>query len=124
MFTPTRIRETLGTVRALQDSYYHGRVLHRSAARQMTMDATWLLNILTWVAFFGVGIVPLIISLRVKVRTLRILSLLLGSFAIIHGLYHLSLAYSMYFFSEVILDPLSVAFLVAFGIYYSKKAVI
>jgi len=90
----------------------------------MALDVTWLLNILAWVALFGVGIVPLIISFRVKVRSLRILSLLLGVFAIIHGLYHLSEAYSMDFYSDVILEPISVAFLLAFGIYYSKKAVI
>lgn len=90
----------------------------------MAMDINWLLNILAWAALFGVGIVPLIISLRVKIRSLRILSLLLGLFAIIHGLYHLSEAYSMSFYSDVILEPISVAFLLAFGIYYSKKAVI
>jgi hypothetical protein len=90
----------------------------------MTMDINWLLNILAWIALFGVGIVPLIISFRVKVRSLRILSLLLGLFAIIHGLYHLSEVFSMDFFSDVILEPISVAFLLAFGIYYSKKAVI
>jgi hypothetical protein len=90
----------------------------------MMIDINWLLNILAWIALFGVGIVPLIISFRVKVRSLRILSLLLGLFAIIHGSYHLSEAYSMDFFSDVILEPISVAFLLAFGIYYSKKAVI
>lgn len=89
----------------------------------MTIDINWLLNILAWVALFGVGIVPLIISFRVKIRSLRILSLMLGLFAIVHGLYHLSEAYSMDFYSDVILEPISVAFLLAFGIYYSKKAV-
>ena len=87
------------------------------------VDVSWLLNFLAWVALFGVGIVPLIISFRVKVRSLRIISLLLGLFAITHGLYHLSEAYSMDFFSDVILEPISVLFLLAFGIYYSKKAV-
>ena len=90
----------------------------------MAIDTNWLLNILAWIALFGVGIVPLIISFRVKVRSLRILSLLLGLFAIIHGFYHLGEAYSMDFFSDVILEPLSIVFLLAFGVYYSKKAVI
>ncbi len=88
----------------------------------MTIDVTWLLNILAWAALFGVGIVPLIISFRVKVRSLRILSLLLGLFAITHGLYHLSEAYGIDLLSDGILEPISVTFLLAFGFYYSKKA--
>jgi hypothetical protein len=84
---------------------------------------TWLLNVLAWTALFGVGIVPLIISVRVKVRSLRILSLLLGLFAIAHGFYHLSEAYGLDFYSDVFLEPISVVFLLAFGVYYSKKTV-
>ena len=90
----------------------------------MTIDVTWLLNLLAWIALFGVGIVPLVISVRVKVRSVRIISLLLGLFAMVHGLYHLSEAYGMDFYSDVILEPLSVVFLLAFGVYYSKKTVI
>jgi hypothetical protein len=85
-------------------------------------DLTWLLNLLTWVAFFGVGIVPILIAIQVKALALRVLSVLLGLFAISHGLYHLALAYGLYFIAEVILEPVSVVFLLAFGIYYSKKA--
>jgi hypothetical protein len=88
----------------------------------MMLDVTWLLNILAWIALFAVGIVPLIISFRVKVRSLRLLSLLLGLFAITHGLYHLSEAYGIGFLSDGILEPISVSFLLAFGFYYSKKA--
>ena len=86
------------------------------------MTLEWLLNILAWVALFGVGIVPLLISFKVKVRSLRILSLLLGLFAVTHGMYHLSVAYGIDFLSDVILEPISVGFLLAFGFYYSKKA--
>jgi hypothetical protein len=88
----------------------------------MTLDVTWLLNILAWVALFIVGIVPLIISFKANVRSLRLLSLLLGLFAITHGLYHLSVAYGIDFLSDGILEPISVSFLLAFGFYYSKKA--
>ena len=88
------------------------------------MTLEWLLNILAWVALFGVGIVPLLISFKVKVRSLRILSLLLGLFAITHGMYHLSEAYGINILSDVILEPISVGFLLAFGFYYSKKAAV
>ena len=87
------------------------------------MDLEWLLNFLAWVALFGVGIVPLVISIRVKIFSLRVLSLLLGLFAVLHGLYHLTEAYGLDFYSDVVLEPISVVFLLAFGVYYSKKAV-
>lgn len=86
------------------------------------MNVIWLLNILTWGAFFGVAIVPMIIAIKVRSGPLRKLSLLLGVFAVAHGLYHLTLAYGLYFVANIILGPVSVTFLLAFGLYYSKKA--
>jgi hypothetical protein len=85
-------------------------------------DPIWLLNVLTWAAFFGVAIVPVLVAIQVKSFALRVLSLLLGLFAITHGLYHLTLAYGLFFVAQVILEPVSVTFLLAFGIYYSRKA--
>ena len=86
------------------------------------MDVIWLLNTLTWAAFFGVAVVPIIIAIRVRSVPLRKLSLLLGIFAIAHGLYHLALAYGTYYIANTILEPVSVTFLLAFGLYYAKKA--
>lgn len=86
------------------------------------MNPLDILNILTWAAFFGVGIVPLIIATQVKNVSLRIMSLLLGLFALTHGIYHLSLAYGFYYVAQVVLEPMSVVFLISFGVYYSKKA--
>ena len=85
-------------------------------------DIIWLLNILTWGAFIAVGIVPIMIALKVKSPSLRILSLFLGAFALAHAFYHLELAYGQDFVANIILGPLSVTFLLAFGLYYSKKA--
>ena len=85
-------------------------------------DVIWLLNVLTWGAFIAVGIVPIMIALKVKSPTLRTLSLLLGVFALAHAFYHLTLAYGQDFIPNIILGPISVTFLLAFGIYYSKKA--
>lgn len=86
------------------------------------MNPIDILNVLTWAAFFGVGIVPLIIAIQVKNVALRIMSLLLGLFALTHGLYHLSLAYGFFDIAQLLLEPMSVIFLIAFGVYYSKKA--
>jgi hypothetical protein len=88
------------------------------------MTLEWLLNFLAWAALFSVGLIPLLMAIRLKVRSLRLLSLFLGLFAITHAFYHLSEAYSADFFSDVILEPVSIVFLLAFGLYYSKKGVL
>jgi len=64
------------------------------------------------------------ISLRVRIASLRIMSLLLGLFALTHGFYHLAEAFGIDFLSDVVLEPSSVAFLLAFGLYYSKKGIL
>ena len=87
----------------------------------MTLD--WLLNISVWIALLAVGAVPVLMAVRVGVRSLRILSVLLALFAITHGLYHLMSAYEFEFWADAVFEPVSVVFLLAFGVYYSKKAV-
>ncbi len=79
------------------------------------------LNILAFGSLVAAGVVPLIIAVRVKVSSIRILSLLLGAFALSHGIYHLSFVYGQSFLADVFLEPLSVVSLVSFGLYYLKK---
>ena len=85
------------------------------------MDALWLISVATWVSFFGVAIVPFYIAYRSKIQPLRILSMLLGLFAVAHGIYHLSFDISQSYLGDVVFEPMSVIFLLAFGLYYSKK---
>ena len=79
------------------------------------------------IVLFGImvaaGIVPLIMAFRVKVHSLRILSLLLGLFAIVHGFYHLASGYQQDFLADAVFEPISLLFLVGLGLYYSKVAV-
>jgi uncharacterized membrane protein HdeD (DUF308 family) len=87
------------------------------------MDLVPTLNLLAFAALFTVGIVPFYMSFKVKVKSLRILSLLLGLFASIHGLYHLAFDFNQPFLATVVLDPVSAIFLLAFGLYYSKRGI-
>ncbi len=87
------------------------------------MSWDWTLNVLAFAALFLVGIIPILIAIRVRIPSLKIMSLLLGLFAMTHGLYHLTQAYGIELLSDVILEPVSVGFLVAFGIYYSRKGI-
>ncbi len=87
------------------------------------MTLEWTLNFLAFASLCLVGMVPILIAFKVKIPSLRIMSLLLGLFAITHGFYHLSETFGIDLLSDVILEPLSVVFLLAFGLYYSKKGV-
>lgn len=87
------------------------------------MDALSTLGVMTFAALAVVSAVPLYISFRVKTQSLRIISMLLGAFAITHGLYHLVDTFSQSFLADVIFEPVSVMFLLAFGIYYSRKGI-
>lgn len=69
------------------------------------------------------GIVPLIMFVRVKVRSLRILSLFLGLFSVIHGFYHLASGFQQQFLADVIFEPISLILLVGLGAYYSKVGI-
>jgi hypothetical protein len=71
----------------------------------------------------GAGVVPLIMAVRVKVHSLRILSLLLGLFAIVHGFYHLAFGFQQELLADAVFEPISLLLLVGLGLYYSKVAV-
>jgi len=83
-----------------------------------------LVGILIFVSLVAAGLVPLLMFFKVKIRTIRILSLLLGLFAVTHGLYHLSAGFGNELFSDLVFEPVSVSILVAFGLYYSKKGIV
>lgn len=87
------------------------------------LDPIQLIGVLTWVSFFGVAIVPFYIAIRSKIAPLRILSLLLGLFAVAHGIYHLTFDISQSYLGDVIFEPMSVIFLFVFGLYYTKKGI-
>jgi len=69
------------------------------------------------------GVVPLIMAVKTKVRSLRILSLLLGLFAVVHGFYHLASGYQQEILADAVFEPLSLVLLVTLGAYYSKVGI-
>jgi hypothetical protein len=80
-------------------------------------------GIVLFAIMVGAGIVPLIMAVRVKVRSLRILSLVLGLFAVVHGFYHLASGFNQELLADAIFEPASLMLLVGLGFYYSKVAV-
>jgi hypothetical protein len=80
-------------------------------------------GIVLFVIMVAAGIVPLIMAFKVKVHSLRILSLLLGLFAIVHGFYHLAFGFQQELLADGVFEPASLILLVVLGLYYSKVAV-
>jgi hypothetical protein len=77
-------------------------------------------GIVLFAIMVAAGTVPLIMAVKVKVRSLRILSLLLGLFAVVHGFYHLAFGLQQQFLADVVFEPVSLTLLVSLGFYYSK----
>jgi len=80
-------------------------------------------GIVLFMIMVGAGIVPLIMAFRAKVRSLKILSVLLGLFAVVHGFYHLASGFQQDFIADAVFEPISLMLLVGLGAYYSKVAV-
>jgi hypothetical protein len=80
-------------------------------------------GIVLFAIMVAAGIVPLIMAFRVKVHSLRILSLLLGLFAIVHGFYHLAFGFQQAILADVVFEPASLILLIGLGAYYSKVGI-
>lgn len=70
------------------------------------------------IAVFFAAIVPIYLSLKLKDKNLKKLTMLLAAFIAIHGFYHAAGSLNWMFLAKGILDPISTAILLAFGLYY------
>jgi len=80
-------------------------------------------GIVLFTIMVAAGIVPLIMALKVKFHALRVLSLLLGLFAIVHGFYHLASGFQQGLLADAVFEPASLILLIGLGAYYSKVGV-
>ena len=80
-------------------------------------------GIVLFAILVAAGIIPLVMAARVKVRSLRILSLLLGLFAVVHGFYHLASGFQD-LLADAVFEPTSLLLLIGLGAYYSKVGVV
>jgi hypothetical protein len=70
------------------------------------------------IAVFFAAAVPIYLSLKLKDKNLKKLTMLLAAFVVIHGVYHASGSLDWMFLAKGILDPISAATLLVFGLYY------
>ena len=80
-------------------------------------------GIVLFTIMVAAGVIPLIMAFKVKVHSLRILSLLLGLFPVVHGFYHLAFGFQQELLADVVFEPLSLLLLIGLGAYYSKMGI-
>jgi len=89
------------------------------------------LNLTDSVVIIIPAVITIILAWRLKnaIGPLKILTTLLALFLVVHGLFHFSAFYSATynsawaaFLGDVLIQPLSWAILVAFSLYYLKRA--
>ena len=86
------------------------------------MDYTLtVLGIVNALAVIIPGLLLLLLVRGVKVPTLRNLTILLASFGLLHGLYHILTLVNIPVLANLV-DLLTVILLVTLGIYYNRKA--
>ncbi|HEY7079077.1 MAG TPA: hypothetical protein VH500_05205 [Nitrososphaeraceae archaeon] len=76
-------------------------------------------HIISIIAIFSAAIIPIYISVRIKEGNrsgLRTLTIILASFIVIHGFYHLAELLGYHALGDGFFEPLSVAILIAFGV--------
>ena len=72
------------------------------------------LHLASAIIMFAAAFVPIYLSLKLK-SNLRILTILLAIFILIHGLYHVAYFQGQEFLGEGIFRTLSIVFLIIFG---------
>lgn len=70
------------------------------------------------IAVFVAAVVPIYLSIKLKNKNLKKLALVLAIFIIIHGIYHAVGSLGNVVLAKGILDPISAATLLGFGILY------
>jgi hypothetical protein len=80
-----------------------------------------ILGVIDGISLLAAASVLLFLVLKSNVRSLRLLCLLLGLFALSHGLYHFFFTLVVGYTARAVLDSVSVIFLVSFAFYFTKK---
>lgn len=87
------------------------------------VDTFTILGIISALSVIIPGPIIIYLANRVKVPSIRNLSILLVGFSVIHGLYHLSFLVSLPAVIGNTLDLVSVSLLIAFGLYYRWRVI-
>ena len=96
------------------------------ALGSVRLTADTALNISSAIIILGVAVPSLYMAFRLDFGPFRILSLLLGSFLLLHGFYHLIAVFEadspyIELVGEVVIEPLNWALLFGFTLYFLRR---
>ena len=80
------------------------------------------LNQIIFIVFVAGASVPVYLTRKFGRSVLGVLSLLLALFLLFHGFYHLTEAFELDFYADVVLEPASAICLLGFAAYYYRKS--
>lgn len=80
-----------------------------------------ILGLVSALAMFAASLPLLYIAVRVQQKTLRTLSILLGVFSLVHGVYHVGFLVGLAELSQILIGPFSALLLAIFAIYYFRR---
>ena len=80
-------------------------------------------DLVSGILIFVAAVVPIYFSVKLKASNLRLFMIVLSVFTIIHGSYHILGVLHYEIIAETIVEPLSYAVLIIFGLVYLKTRV-
>jgi hypothetical protein len=93
------------------------------------LDLEFGLNVLDAILIMGIAFPSLFIASRIRQRKLRILTMLLAGFLVLHGLYHITAALGgivgLEFFgtiSDLLVEPLGWLLFLSFAVYFARNS--
>ncbi len=90
----------------------------------MLLHGFELLDLIDVLSMFVATVFPAYFVVRATDRSIKTMSFLLTGFTFFHGLYHLAFLLGEGFFAAVLLGPMSILFLIVFGVYYLRKELV
>lgn len=93
------------------------------------MDIEFLLNTFDAIMILSIGVLTVYLVTKIGQRNLRLLTLLLAGFLMIHGIYHLTTALASSYdsdflgmLSDVVIEPVGWLVFLAFAIFFARNS--
>jgi hypothetical protein len=106
-----------------------GVTIYRIQDAGSSLDLEFWLNVLDGLLIFGIALPTVYLTTKIGQRKLRVLTLLLAVFLILHGLYHITAALGgvpgLDFFGPVadtFVEPVGWVVFLAFAVYFTRNS--
>lgn len=93
------------------------------------VDVEFLLNSVDAIMILSIGVLTIYLVTKIGQRKLRLLTLLLAGFLMIHGIYHFTAAIGSFYnidvlgtVSDAVVEPIGWLVFLAFAIYFARNS--